>query len=351
MLLNALPLLSLEACHKLWHRKRNPDGLSSVGISNHRDRGAIRMLDERDTTIIRPPQDCVDCGASVGQVGSRGPLRMRCDDCKSKARKAVWVATRRSEIPLGTSASCQRCSAAIIRTGSNKRFCGACSVELRRVSDLRRYHARNGKINVPTIGSVGLCEGCESGLVRTRSDNRFCARCLQDRANLLTMTRRETERRAAGIERSAGVAVKCHHCDKSFARKALKQKFCDSCKNQKQIRYIQRRLKVDSVFALNMSVSASIRKSLKSMKAGRSWEGLVGYTVRELKRHLERQFLPGMSWENRGEWHIDHRVPLALHHFETAECPEFRAAWALSNLQPLWALDNLSKSDQRLHLL
>jgi len=59
--------------------------------------------------------------------------------------------------------------------------------------------------------------------------------------------------------------------------------------------------------------------------------------------HLESKFLPGMTWNNRGDWHIDHVRPLASFSFETAQCPDFKAAWSLSNLQPLWALDNIRK--------
>ena len=67
--------------------------------------------------------------------------------------------------------------------------------------------------------------------------------------------------------------------------------------------------------------------------------------------HLERQFLPGMTWGNRGEWHIDHIVPLASFTFTSPDDPEFRAAWALTNLRPLWAKDNIRKSAKRTHLI
>lgn len=59
--------------------------------------------------------------------------------------------------------------------------------------------------------------------------------------------------------------------------------------------------------------------------------------------HLERQFSPGMSWANYGRWHIDHDTPVARFNFDSAEHPEFKACWALTNLKPLWARDNLSK--------
>lgn len=104
-------------------------------------------------------------------------------------------------------------------------------------------------------------------------------------------------------------------------------------------------------FTINERMSATIRASLKGNKNGASWEGLVGYTLSDLIRHLERQFVAGMSWDNRALWHIDHIVPLASFKFMTADDPEFRAAWALTNLRPLWKADNLSKNDQRLFLI
>jgi len=60
-------------------------------------------------------------------------------------------------------------------------------------------------------------------------------------------------------------------------------------------------------------------------------------------RHLERQFLSGMSWGNRSEWHIDHIRPLASFSFEAVDDPDFKAAWALTNLRPLWGADNIRK--------
>lgn len=62
----------------------------------------------------------------------------------------------------------------------------------------------------------------------------------------------------------------------------------------------------------------------------------------ELVVHLQNQFLPGMSWENYGEWHVDHRRPVDSFTFEDLE-RDLRECWHYSNLQPLWAYDNLVK--------
>lgn len=78
-------------------------------------------------------------------------------------------------------------------------------------------------------------------------------------------------------------------------------------------------------------------------RAGRGIEGALGYTMADLKTHLERQFVRGMTWERfkAGDIHIDHVRPLNT--FDHTDPEEARAAWALTNLRPLWALDNLKR--------
>lgn len=102
---------------------------------------------------------------------------------------------------------------------------------------------------------------------------------------------------------------------------------------------------------LHQSVSGQIRNALHGAKDGRSWEALVGYSRQELVAHLEKQFGPGMSWDNYGRWHIDHIQPAGGFSYSDPADAEFRACWSLSNLRPLWAAANLSKKDQRILLL
>lgn len=96
---------------------------------------------------------------------------------------------------------------------------------------------------------------------------------------------------------------------------------------------------------LSSTMSKRMNESLrKGMKAGRHWETLVNFTIDELKRHLEKLFKPGMSWENYGTvWHIDHKTPIALFNFERPDDIDFRLCWSLKNLQPLEAKENMSK--------
>ena len=69
---------------------------------------------------------------------------------------------------------------------------------------------------------------------------------------------------------------------------------------------------------------------------------IVGCTPIELKEHLEKQFVSGMTWENRNLWHIDHIIPLSS--AKTEE--ELYKLCHYTNLQPLWAEENLKKSNK-----
>jgi hypothetical protein len=95
---------------------------------------------------------------------------------------------------------------------------------------------------------------------------------------------------------------------------------------------------------LAASIRAGIVKGIKKgSKSSRKTFDILGYTLEELMRHIEKQFLPDMTWENYGDWHIDHKVPLSVHNYETPDDLDFKLAWALKNLKPLWAFDNISK--------
>jgi hypothetical protein len=95
--------------------------------------------------------------------------------------------------------------------------------------------------------------------------------------------------------------------------------------------------KADPLFRLYKNTRKSVWESLKQIKGGRSWEILVGFTLEELKQHLESKFTGEMTWENYGiTWEVDHIKPLAA-------CSSFHEAWQLNNLQPLPPSVNRSK--------
>jgi hypothetical protein len=79
-------------------------------------------------------------------------------------------------------------------------------------------------------------------------------------------------------------------------------------------------------------------KRLGTKKEGKTVD-LLGYSAMELKEHIESKFTEGMTWDNYGEWHIDHIIPVS----SFTENDSISFINSLENLQPLWAIDNLKK--------
>jgi hypothetical protein len=71
---------------------------------------------------------------------------------------------------------------------------------------------------------------------------------------------------------------------------------------------------------------------------------MLGCNVETLKKHLESKFKKGMSWENKGEWHIDHIIPCAS--FDLTDPEQQKVCFHYTNLQPLWAKENITKQDK-----
>lgn len=97
----------------------------------------------------------------------------------------------------------------------------------------------------------------------------------------------------------------------------------------------------DPMFIINRRCGGRIRDAFRYKgyaKKSRSSQ-LIGCEWEHLQMHIENQFVDGMSWENRHLWHIDHIIPMAS--AKTVE--ELEALCHYTNLQPLWAKDNMSK--------
>lgn len=90
-----------------------------------------------------------------------------------------------------------------------------------------------------------------------------------------------------------------------------------------------------------------ISKAAKGLVKGGSAVALLGMSVEDFKVYLEGLFCEGMSWNNYGEWHIDHIKPLIL--FDLSSEDECMTAFNHKNLQPLWASDNMKKGAKYNH--
>lgn len=119
--------------------------------------------------------------------------------------------------------------------------------------------------------------------------------------------------------------------------------------NARMREYQRRRMVEDPIYALSRRARTRTHHALRNAgynKTSKTAE-MLGCSFEELHAHLESQFVDGMSWANMGGWHVDHIVPLAS--AKTEE--ELVALCHYTNLQPLWAFDNLSKGDKLPHKL
>ena len=140
----------------------------------------------------------------------------------------------------------------------------------------------------------------------------------------------------------------CKECIKEYqknnkGKKAEYDKEYAQNNKEKIYEYQRNRRKTDPRYRLNANTKTAIGVSLHGNKNGRHWEDLVGYTLDNLKEHLESQFTDGMTWDNYGKWSIDHFIPISAFNFTKPEHLDFKRCWALENLQPLWAEENMSK--------
>lgn len=114
-------------------------------------------------------------------------------------------------------------------------------------------------------------------------------------------------------------------------------------------RYIRERRHNDPQYKVAHNLRKRLSMSLKSKKTYKSNKTLVyiGCSKEQLKIHIEGLFNNGMSWDNYGKWHIDHIKPISL--FDLSKEEEIYKAMHYTNLQPLWAIDNIKKNNSYTH--
>lgn len=103
-----------------------------------------------------------------------------------------------------------------------------------------------------------------------------------------------------------------------------------------------RRLATDPAYKVLHNLRRRIRQAIFRGDKSDETINLIGCSVDQLMGQIEIQFQEGMTWENYGEWHIDHKRPCAS--FDLTDAAEQRECFSYKNLQPLWDIDNRRKS-------
>lgn len=111
--------------------------------------------------------------------------------------------------------------------------------------------------------------------------------------------------------------------------------------------YKRQKRATDPLFKLRNNFSRMINYALNGKKLNYSIMNYLPYSIQELKNHLENQFDNKMSWDNYGSyWHVDHIIPQSKLIYLSMSDENFKLCWALSNLQPLEAIENIKKSNR-----
>lgn len=235
---------------------------------------------------------CRTCGGVIKRVTRI--TREYCSDVCYAERKRVLRKTR--PVPI-----CPSCNKEFVRNSNRQKWCGLCKADARSA-----YSTAYVAKNISDIRSVAR-----------KSAQKFRAE------NPETVVERDRRWRAANAK-----LIRDRKRSAEYRAKAAAY---------------QRKKNANPHWKIRNRMHTAIGQSLRGCKSGRSWEKLVGYTLVELVAHLESKFLPGMTWGNIGKWHIDHKIPRAAFSYTATDDFAFKECWALTNLQPLWALDNFKK--------
>ena len=156
--------------------------------------------------------------------------------------------------------------------------------------------------------------------------NAYTAKWHAEHTNQEIIYRKEYEHTEAGIARRR----KYYNLNKDLLRERNKEYY------KKWHGAPRQRLRHNIANQIRMRLSKRLL-----VKTKKTFE-MLAFTLDELVTHIESLFLPGMTWDNYGQWHIDHVIPDKS--FDYSDKDQFAKCWALTNLQPLWAHDNLVKN-------
>lgn len=144
---------------------------------------------------------------------------------------------------------------------------------------------------------------------------------------------------------------KCREDSKKYSdrhpekRKAYREKVKDKYRDYHRV-YEYNRKKTDVNYKLMHNLRGRVRHAVKRGQKSGSAVRDLGCSIEEFKQYIEAKFQEGMTWDNWSHkgWHIDHIIPLSS--FDLTDREQFLKACHFTNMQPLWAIDNIKKSDK-----
>lgn len=202
------------------------------------------------------------------------------------------------------------------------KYCTGCGV----TKDTSEFH----KSKAQKDGLVSQCKNCKSSY-RKKYYNRNRKSLIKDSIDWQKSNKERRKKYYKKYAKNNAEKIKTYQQEYSKKNRAKLNKYS-----------VDRRANnIQAKIAHNLRTR--INKYLNGFYKKHSSIESLGCSIQELQKHLEEQFKPGMSWCNYGAWHIDHVKP--LNKFNLKNEKDLKKACHYSNLQPLWASENLSKKD------
>jgi hypothetical protein len=156
--------------------------------------------------------------------------------------------------------------------------------------------------------------------------------------NRLKLYRQTPEFRKKENERVKDYYIK--NIEKERERRKLFYQKNKKKEREKNDNWRKNKLKNDGFFRMKKRLRDRIRDYMKGKSIGKKTKDIIGLDYVDFKNYISSKFTEGMTWDNYGEWHLDHIKPLVLSENEE----ELLKLNHYTNLQPLWEKDNLKKN-------
>lgn len=216
-------------------------------------------------------------------------------------------------------------------------------------ANLENFHAHNKAKDGLNI----YCKECARRKTKDWSANNKDRKAAADKSyadeNRKKISEYQKQYRLKNSEKMKAYSEEYRTRNAGSLREKKKEYFSREEIRERRRAYLRERKVKDPAFKLICNVRSAISEALKGVEGALRH---LPYSASDLRKHVERQFAKDMNWENYGTvWHLDHIRPVSSFYIDGPDCEDFKACWALSNLRPLCAHENMSKQGKITHLI
>ena len=234
---------------------------------------------------------------------------------------------------------CELCNSSFLTINSRKNYCSkSCkqknSYKKNKFERLKRLKINYGKLK--TSGSQIYLDKLKKNRIRNKN---YYKNNIEFRNNQIKKTQ----------DRRKKFPAQCSEVRRMYYLKVEKLKNINPKNRIKRQNKWRKRYYSDPIFRAKEFIKSRLKRVLKQKNIYKpvEFEKAFGTDFYNFKTYIENQFKDGMTWSNHGKWHLDHIIPLSS--FDLSNEIEFKKANNYLNFQPLWAEENLKKSNKLIY--